>query len=212
LVQDISFGLAKLSVLSFYRRIFSTPLLNGLNTALMVIVSIWSVGFFFAYLFRCGMTFWALWAPLEDPIKCCYISTTMFYALGLSDVVTDVLIPSLPFSWIWNLQMTMGRKLVVSGVFLLGAIEIATGIVRNVIYLKQAANPYQNADGIGHLTTMMFWSMIEMGIAILAGCLPTICAIISKVSIENMVRSVRSVISLESLRVMTQCNDPCLYP
>lgn len=47
---------------------------------------------------------------------------------------------------------------------------------------------------------MMFWSMIEMGIAVIAGCLPTIWPLISKVSLENMVRTVRSVFSIESLR------------
>ncbi|KUI62063.1 hypothetical protein VP1G_11353 [Cytospora mali] len=78
MVQGLSFGLVKLSVLFFYRRIFSTPAFKGLNTALM------------------------------------------------------------------------------------------------------------NADGISHLTTMMFWSMIEMGIAIIAGCLSTIWPLISKVSLGNM--------------------------
>lgn len=42
--------------------------------------------------------------------------------------------------------------------------------------------------------------MIEMGIAIIAGCLPTIWPLLSKVSLENMVRTVRSVLSIESLR------------
>lgn len=107
-------------------------------------MSIWSIGFFFAYVFRCGTNFWALWAPLEDLEKYCYTSTPMFQALGISDVITDFLILSLPFYWvsliisaisihparvelhvniikIWNLRMTLGKKLAVSGVFLLGA-------------------------------------------------------------------------------------------
>ncbi|KUI73105.1 hypothetical protein VM1G_09143 [Cytospora mali] len=175
MVQDLSFGLAKLSVLFFYRRIFSTPIFKGLNTTLMVIVSILSVGFFFAYLFRCGTNFWALWAPLEDLIKYCYTSTPMFYALGISDVITDVFVLSLPFFWV--------------------SLLISVSCLHT-----QELDPYENADGIGHLTTMMFWSMIEMGIAIVAGCLPTIWPLISKVSLENMVRTVRSVLSLESLR------------
>lgn len=47
---------------------------------------------------------------------------------------------------------------------------------------------------------MMFYSMIEMGIAVVAGCLPTIWPLVNKISLENMVRSVRSALSLESLR------------
>lgn len=44
--------------------------------------------------------FWALWAPLEDLIAYCYTSTPMFYALGISDVITDLLILILPFFWV----------------------------------------------------------------------------------------------------------------
>lgn len=47
---------------------------------------------------------------------------------------------------------------------------------------------------------MMFYTMIEMGIAVIAGCLPTIWPLINKMSLESMVQTVRSAFSLESLR------------
>lgn len=58
----------------------------------------------------------------------------------------------------------------------------------------------ETADGIGILTTMMFWSMIEMGVAVVAGCLPAIWPLVSNASLEGMLRTVRNVLSLESLR------------
>lgn len=100
MVQDISFGLAKLSVLFFYRRIFSTRTFKLVNTCLMATVVVWSISFFVAYLFRCGTNFWALWAPLQYLLDYCYDSTPMFYTLAITDVVTDVLILSLPFFWV----------------------------------------------------------------------------------------------------------------
>jgi hypothetical protein len=51
---------------------------------------------------------------------------------------------------------------------------------------------------------MMFWSMIEMGTAIVAGCLPTIWPLINNISLEGMVRTIRSVLSLESLCGMSR--------
>lgn len=99
--------------------------------------------------------------------------------------------------------------------------EIATGIARLVVFVQQTESKalqttfgdekgycllndpsdyIQVADGIGVLTTMMFWAMIEMGIAIVAGCLPTIWPLISKVSLEGFVRSVLRALSLERLR------------
>lgn len=143
MIQDLSFGLAKLSILIFYRRIIPTQKFDIVNKTLAVLVVLWSVGFFFAYLFRCGTQFWALWAPLHYVLEYCYDSTSMFHAMAISDVITDFFILSLPFFWVsclicssrqrrWGLpvanfpqilrlNMTLGKRLGVSGVFLLGA-------------------------------------------------------------------------------------------
>jgi hypothetical protein len=63
---------------------------------MIAIVIIWTFGFFFAILFRCGTQFWALWAPLKYLLANCYMSTPMFQAFTISDVVTDSLILALP--------------------------------------------------------------------------------------------------------------------
>ncbi|KAI2629786.1 hypothetical protein GGR54DRAFT_650075 [Hypoxylon sp. NC1633] len=204
LTQAIGFGLVKLSVLYFYRRIFLTRTFKTLTTIIIVIVGVWSIGFFVAYLFRCGTNFWALWAPLMYLVQYCYDSKPLFYSLAISDVITDVIILSLPLFWVWRLQMSTAQRFAVSGVFLLGAIEIATGIARLVVYINQSLDFKKNADGIGHLTTLMVWSMIEMSIAVIAGCLPPIWPLISQISLEDMARTLRSVMSLESLRSLTK--------
>lgn len=100
MVQDLSFGLVKLSILTFYRRIIATQKVDIIKKILAVLVVLWSLGFFFAYLFRCGTQFWALWAPLHYVMEYCYDSTSMFHAMAISDVLTDFLILSLPFFWV----------------------------------------------------------------------------------------------------------------
>ncbi|KAK3318819.1 hypothetical protein B0H66DRAFT_622940 [Apodospora peruviana] len=199
MTQDLAFGLVKLSILFFYRRIFPSATFKVLSSILIGLVCIWTVGFLFAYMFRCGTNFWALWAPLKDLVEKCYDGTPMFYTLTISDVVTDLMILSLPWYWIWRLNMSPAKRWAVSGVFLLGFLEIGTGLARLVIFVQQTTNYLQIADGIGLLTTLMVWSMVEMGIAVLAGCLPTIWPLISKISLEDMLRTVRSVLSLHSI-------------
>ncbi|OTB01691.1 hypothetical protein M426DRAFT_14305 [Hypoxylon sp. CI-4A] len=199
LVQCFAFGTAKLSVLFFYRRIFYGRVFNTISIIGVAIIVVWTLGFFFAILFRCGTQFWALWAPLKFLLANCYPSTPMFQAFSISDVITDVLILAIPVYWTSRLQMRWSKKLAVCGVFLLGAVVIAAGSARLAIFIRQTNNPYQNADGIGHLTTEIYWSMIEMGISVLAACLPTIWPLLGKVSLESMVRTVRSMLSLESL-------------
>ncbi|KAI0424135.1 hypothetical protein F5Y09DRAFT_353752 [Xylaria sp. FL1042] len=207
LTQSVAFGLAKLSILYFYRRIFSSRTFQVLTSVMIAVVCVWSIGFFFAYLFRCGSNFWALWAPLQYLIKYCYDSKPLFYTLSISDVITDFIILSLPLFWVWRLNTSRAKRLAVSGVLLLGALEISTGIARLVVYVNQSQDFKKNADGIGHLTTLMVWSMVEMSIAVIAGCLPTIWPLVNRISLEGMMQTLRSALSLESLRGSTMSSE-----
>ncbi|KAI3323419.1 hypothetical protein HD806DRAFT_85811 [Xylariaceae sp. AK1471] len=199
IVQDLAFGLAKLSVLYLYRRIFVTPLFNLLSMTLIILIGIWTIGFFFAYVFSCGTRFWANWAPLAIFLENCFDTTPYFYALAISDVLTDGLILALPYYWIWRLNMSMAKRFAVLGVFLLGAIEIATGVIRLVIFINKTTNYESDPNGVSHLTTLIIWSMIEISIAVIAGCLPTIWPLASKVSVLF-----QSVLSVTSPRTLTR--------
>ena len=50
------------------------------------------------------------------------------------------------------------------------------------------------------ISTLLYWSMIEAGLAIIAACLPTLRVLFSKVSFDTLVRNLRSALSLTSLR------------
>jgi hypothetical protein len=51
---------------------------------------------------------------------------------------------------------------------------------------------------IDTLTTLLYWSMIETGLALIAACLPTLHYIVARSSIKAMLSSVRSAIGLNS--------------
>ena len=52
---------------------------------------------------------------------------------------------------------------------------------------------------IGHLTAEMYWSMIEMGLCVVAACLPTMRPIFGEPSAEKLFKSFRSIFSLPSM-------------
>ena len=54
------------------------------------------------------------------------------------------------------------------------------------------------------IALILFWSIIETGVAIIAACLPTLRPLFSNWSLESVIRSVRSAISLNSLRSSSQ--------
>jgi hypothetical protein len=53
---------------------------------------------------------------------------------------------------------------------------------------------------IDTITGTLYWSMVEVGVGLLAACLPTLRFLFRGMSPESVVNSIRSVFSLQSLR------------
>ena len=49
---------------------------------------------------------------------------------------------------------------------------------------------------MGIVSLLIFWSMLELGVAMIAICLPTLRPVFRAVSLESMLRSIRSLVSL----------------
>ena len=69
MMQVLALGCVKLSFLFFYRRIFvnrSSSWFGKITAALIVIVVMWTVSFFFALLFACKGNWSAWWGSVLD--------------------------------------------------------------------------------------------------------------------------------------------------
>ena len=120
LLQILSFGAVKMSVICFYRRIFRGKLFDVASKALMGVVALWTVAFFFVVLFQCGTDFGALWSTLFDFVTHCLPDVVYLEGNSISDIITDVLILLLPAPMIWNLQLSLSKKFALCGVFFMG--------------------------------------------------------------------------------------------
>ena len=100
LTQVLSLGLVKISVLLFYRRIFcsksSTTLFNVVSQIWIVVVLMWTVAFFFALIFSCGLRSWVRWPSSGALFKDC--TNTIFLEEGFvaSDFGTDMVTLLMP--------------------------------------------------------------------------------------------------------------------
>ena len=65
------------------------------------------------------------------------------------------------------------------------------------------------------ITTLLYWSMLEAGISLIATNLPSIYFLFSKESLQSFANSIRNVVSLDSLRSSQRSNsntgDQSLY-
>lgn len=54
-------------------------------------------------------------------------------------------------------------------------------------------------DDFGGVSILVFWAMMEMGVAVIAVCLPTLRPLFRDWSLESIIKSVRSAVSLRSM-------------
>ncbi|KAL9073756.1 MAG: hypothetical protein Q9161_002794 [Pseudevernia consocians] len=170
---------------------------------------LWTIGFFLVQVFDCRTHFYINWGPLSDLEKC-LSSFKQLLAYSVSDVIMDVFILILPLPLIWMLHMPRERKLAVSGIFLLGTLAVIAGTLRMVVFAEILGAGHTQVvlhilgvvvlDDMAVVSLILFWPMVEMGVALVAACLPTLRPLFHDVSVESVIHSVRSKLSLSSLR------------
>ncbi|KAH3910065.1 hypothetical protein HBI56_127970 [Parastagonospora nodorum] len=196
IMQPLALGFMKLSVLFFYRRIFSIGSFTTISTIFIIITIGWMLAFFFGFVFTCRLNFSANWGSLAGISEHCpfgFLPTIIFTVL---DAVLDLCILILPLPCIWALKLPSARKAQVFGVFLLGGFALSAATVRMVICIKQ--NTPSNAvreelimgmpiyDIVGITSHGLFWTVVEVNVALIACCLPTLRPILSTVAVVTV--------------------------
>jgi len=199
----IAYASIKISLLAFYRRIFVVSKNNAFDIIVKVsatVVFLWTLAFIFIIIFDCGTAIWANWGAVTAQLQFCAIGFTSEYGLAISDFLVDVFIFVLPLPVIWRLQLSMQKKIAVSGIFLLGGAAIGASIARMVLYIQilSGVTKDEAIDPNLELTVGLWWSLLEVGLSLIAACLPTLSFLFKRMSLESALRSVRSVFSIHS--------------
>ncbi|KAI4114400.1 MAG: hypothetical protein LQ338_008014 [Usnochroma carphineum] len=181
--EKLAFGLIKLSILFLWRRIFGhVRVFNIVSWVMIGVVTAWSVAFFFATVFQCGTEWYLNWAPIADFLTKCSNTLNMLTVFTATDIITDLLIITMPIPMIWSLQMTTRRKVAINAMFLVGFFAIGAGIARMIMYLVTSYQKGANPDFIADFTLFLLWSLIELNVAMICACLPTLLPVFAKIS------------------------------
>lgn len=174
----------KLSILLFYRRIFTNRirLFRIALTVIGVYVVMVGIGATIEFIVQCLpiRLFWArayVVAGLHDPhpVKGTCLPQNLHTAFPLfASLASDVAILLLPVAALWNLKMVLAKKLSIGFALSLGVFACGIEIVR-IYYTFQISN---SGDITWTNTGSLVWSGVEPSVAIACACIPTMAPLL----------------------------------
>ncbi|KAK3503922.1 hypothetical protein B0T13DRAFT_144478 [Neurospora crassa] len=156
----------KLSVMFFYLRVFVNDSLRTATKIAMTFVLLWSTGNILQVFLICR-PFRAAYDPMSAPDAVCGSQKASFIAIGAFNVVTDVVILTLPLPTVWGLKMSWTARAGLTGVFLIGLLTSVVAIIRIVTLVGLDMN-----NLTGTMIYADFWSTVEPNLAILCVSMP----------------------------------------
>lgn len=121
-VEKPTLGCIKLSLVVWYRKIFLGKKFNIASRIVGALVVAWAVGFFFPTVFACRPISVIYAGTIEQLFSECIDTITLLETFAITDVITDIMVLSLPIPMVWQLQMSTRRKSIISGIFMLGTL------------------------------------------------------------------------------------------
>ncbi|OJD30039.1 uncharacterized protein BKCO1_6700011 [Diplodia corticola] len=182
----------KLGFLLFYLRLSHLKSFRIVVYVTMACNGLLTVGIWLLYFLQCT-PLEAFWNPMKYPKTHCLDTSITYFvpysfvssetpqqvhgrvltAGGFKIMVLDVTILVLPIHTVWNLQMTLRRRLAVLGVICTGGAAVVISALRIMVLLQFSASP----DFTWTLGKMIIVSAFEINIAIIASNMPSIKAL-----------------------------------
>ena len=103
ILLTLALGFIKLSILSFYRRIFVTnrgTTMDIITKLSMLAISLWTLAFVLLAIFCCGTKFAANWGSVAEQLQSCPVGFAIKYGLAISDLMLDLFIFILPLPFV----------------------------------------------------------------------------------------------------------------
>ncbi|KAI0876614.1 hypothetical protein GGS24DRAFT_498736 [Hypoxylon argillaceum] len=172
--------LLKLSALLLYARIFkSSPAFRRASWIIGVILTLW-----WAIL---TIVPWLFCHPIEKSLNIflpgtCDHPISWYYISALLNFVADLVVLIMPTPIIWKLQMTLRKKISISLVFLIGYVSAFLSFARFIIIVHDPSilNGGQDADPSWDLVPLLYLSLLEAPVAIIALCAPSISQLVAR--------------------------------
>ncbi|KAJ5310755.1 isoflavone reductase family protein [Penicillium atrosanguineum] len=172
----------KISIICFYRRVFTTPKFQTFTFGLNILIGAWGLGIFLACAGQCR----PLRAYWDGSVTgTCFNADEFFIVNQAFNVLMDFIILILPVPMIWNLHRAWQDKLALNGVFALGAFVCFASIYRIIVLFWISPS-----DPTYTVYQATLWTHVEPAVGLICSCLPIIRGLFPALKLKN--RSNRS--------------------
>ncbi|CAG9948603.1 unnamed protein product [Clonostachys rosea f. rosea IK726] len=160
--------LIKTSLLIFYWNIFYVSTLQR-NTIIVTATAclIWFLVFLCLTIFQCHPVQY-IWEKLNQK-EYCISSPPILLSMEITNLFLDIIVLAIPTSIISQLRLSTPKKVSVLGIFLVGLGVCAASIAR-ITAIWRPPNVLYNID----TPQTILWSTLQIGMAIICACLPTL--------------------------------------
>ncbi|KAK7708682.1 hypothetical protein SLS63_013452 [Diaporthe eres] len=172
MISILGLGLVKASILILYYNLFPSKNFRYAVWGALAFVIGWTVSFFFSHLFTC----YPITVFIEPYYgNSCVQTVPMFLSLLFTDVVADWAILLLPVPMVLKVQLPLKKKIAVIGMLGLGAAVCAVSVTRVIATFAIAEEYVKHPNDVIYYTApVFFWTNIELSLAIVCACLPTL--------------------------------------
>ncbi|RWA05201.1 hypothetical protein EKO27_g9906 [Xylaria grammica] len=130
-----------------------------------------------------GLDVEAHWGSTHDLETKCMGSMTVVLLLCITDFAADLAIIIIPIPLVWRLNLSTRNKVAISAVFLLGSVTVAASLTRLIVEGRAVNIGFApGSDSILVITEYIYWGFVELAVAIVAACLPTLHGFLGKYS------------------------------
>ncbi|KAH7347685.1 hypothetical protein B0T11DRAFT_143563 [Plectosphaerella cucumerina] len=171
-----SICLSKLAVLTFYLRVFQFSSIRWPIIILIATCLVWIGIRTFFTIFRCSPVHYYWDRSVEGS---CWVNVATYYlATDVTHTLLDCIIVALPIFEVLKIQLRLGQKIAVIGLFSCGFLVC----IASAFQIVQSTRYDANSIELPHqLALSMIWGTVEVQLAVFASCLALLRPIFRKI-------------------------------
>ncbi|KAF4120884.1 CFEM domain [Geosmithia morbida] len=169
--------LVKLSIISFYMRVFPARRTRRLLWGTFVFTSLWGLAFVLVALFQCWPidAFWTRWEGSTEGR--CVNANSMAWSNAAINIALDLWVLAIPMWELRCLQLHWKKKVGVALMFCVGTFVTVTSILRLQSLITFAAT----SNSTWEFFSVSLWSTVEIAVGVICACLPTVRLLFVKI-------------------------------